>query len=131
MTALRRDLADYCEYLPEGSHRPCYALASLVLVRPTGETLRFTCAEHAPAWASRIQGRYLVLERQRQLQLVTEHPKVLADEAQRLVGDAALIGVLAGLSENGGDQDGRRLAAQGSPEQDGRKRTAGDWGGIV
>jgi len=32
-------------------------------VRPSGETLRFTCAEHAPGWASRIRGRYLVLER--------------------------------------------------------------------
>ena len=25
--------------------------------------MRFTCAEHAPAWASQIRGRYLVLER--------------------------------------------------------------------
>jgi len=32
------------------------------LVRPNGETLRFTCAAHLPAWASRIRGRYLVLE---------------------------------------------------------------------
>ena len=63
MTAPHRDLADYCEWFLEGTHCPCYAQASLVLVRATGETLRFTCAEHAPAWASRIQGRYLVLER--------------------------------------------------------------------
>jgi hypothetical protein len=34
-----------------------------VLVRPSGETLRFTCAEHAPTWASRILGKYVVLER--------------------------------------------------------------------
>jgi hypothetical protein len=63
MTAPQRDLASYCEWWPEGDRRPCYALASLVLVRPSGETLRFTCAEHAPAWAGRIQGRYLVLQR--------------------------------------------------------------------
>jgi hypothetical protein len=59
----QRDLAGYCEYLPDGSRQPCYAQASLVLVRPSGETLRFTCREHLPAWATRIQGRYLVLER--------------------------------------------------------------------
>jgi len=35
----------------------------LVFVRPNGEDLRFSCADHIPAWASRIQGRYLVLER--------------------------------------------------------------------
>jgi hypothetical protein len=44
--------------------QPCYAPASLVLVRPSGETLAFSCADHLPAWASRIQGRYLVLERE-------------------------------------------------------------------
>jgi hypothetical protein len=32
-------------------------------VRPSGEALRFTCAEHLAAWATRIDGRYLVLER--------------------------------------------------------------------
>jgi len=37
--------------------------AALVFVRPNGEDLRFSCADHVPAWASRIQGRYLVLER--------------------------------------------------------------------
>jgi hypothetical protein len=58
-----RDLLGYCEYLPAGGRRPCYAPAPLVLVRPDGETLRFTCADHLPAWATRIQGRYLVLER--------------------------------------------------------------------
>ncbi len=57
------DLADYCEYLPDGSRRPCYAPATLVLVRPGGQTIRFSCAEHREAWATRIQGRYLVLER--------------------------------------------------------------------
>ncbi len=36
--------------------------AALVLVRPTGETLTFTCAEHREAWATRIRGPYLVLE---------------------------------------------------------------------
>lgn len=56
-------LADYCEYLPDDSRRPFYAPASLVLVPPDGETLRFTCADHLPAWATRIHGRYLVLER--------------------------------------------------------------------
>lgn len=41
----------------------CQAPAALVLVRPSGETLGFTCGEHLPGWATRIQGRYLVLER--------------------------------------------------------------------
>jgi len=31
-------------------------------MRPSGETLRFACAEHAPAWVARPQGRYLVLK---------------------------------------------------------------------
>jgi hypothetical protein len=56
-------LADYCEWLPDGSRRPCYAPAALVLVRPDGETLRFSCAEHRDAWAARIRGPYLVLGR--------------------------------------------------------------------
>ena len=30
---------------------------------PSGQTVGFTCAAHAPAWAGRICGRYLVLER--------------------------------------------------------------------
>jgi hypothetical protein len=59
----QRELADYCQWWPEGTRRQCYAPASFVLVRPNGETLRFSCAEHLPAWATRIQGRYLVLER--------------------------------------------------------------------
>ena len=63
MTEAQRTLADYCQYLPDGSRQPCYAPASLVLVRPGGATLRFTCREHLPAWATRIHGRYLVLER--------------------------------------------------------------------
>lgn len=66
MTEVQRELADYCEYLPDGSRQPCYAPAALVLVRPTGDVLRFTCADHLPAWATRIQGRYLVLERDEQ-----------------------------------------------------------------
>ena len=57
-----RELADFCLWWPMGG-RPCYAPASLVLVRPSGETLRFSCAEHRDAWASRIRGRYVVLER--------------------------------------------------------------------
>ena len=61
-TETHRDLADYCEYLPDGCRQPCCAPAMLVLVRPGGHTLRFSCAEHLAAWASRIQGRYLVLE---------------------------------------------------------------------
>lgn len=60
---MTRDLADYCEFFLEGSRRPCYAPAGLVLVRPSGATVGFTCAAHAPAWASRIHGKYLVLER--------------------------------------------------------------------
>jgi len=36
MTEAHRELADYCEYLPDGSRQPCYAQASLVLVRPNG-----------------------------------------------------------------------------------------------
>jgi hypothetical protein len=63
MTQSQRDLPDYCEYLPEDTRRPCYAQASFVLARPDGQTLRFTCAEHLPAWESRVQGRYSVLER--------------------------------------------------------------------
>jgi hypothetical protein len=63
MADLQNELADYCEWWPLGEARPCYAPAGLVLVRPSGETLRFTCAEHLPAWATRIRGTYLVLER--------------------------------------------------------------------
>ncbi len=59
---MQTQLADYCKWWPEDT-RPCYAPASLVLVRPSGETLGFACAEHAPMWAGRIHGRYLVLER--------------------------------------------------------------------
>jgi hypothetical protein len=62
MTEAQRTLADNCEYLPDGSRQPCYAPAGLVLVRPTGLTLRFSCAEHLPAWATRIRGAYIVLE---------------------------------------------------------------------
>ena len=58
-----QELADYCEWWPLGERRPCYAPAYLVVVRPDGETLRFSGAEHRDAWASRIRGRYLVLER--------------------------------------------------------------------
>jgi hypothetical protein len=58
-----RELADFCEYLPDGSRRPCYAPAALVLVRPSGETLGFSCGAHLTGWAGRIRGAYLVLER--------------------------------------------------------------------
>ena len=63
MTEPQRELADFCEYLPDDSRQPCYAPAGFVLVRPGGQTLRFSCAEHRDAWAVRIQGRYEVLER--------------------------------------------------------------------
>jgi hypothetical protein len=56
-------LADFCEWFLEDTHRPCYAPARMVLVRPSGETLRFTREEHAPAWANRVQGAYELLER--------------------------------------------------------------------
>jgi hypothetical protein len=58
-----RELADFCEWLPDGSLQPCYAPAGLVLVRPNGDTIRFSCVEHREAWATRIRGRHLVLER--------------------------------------------------------------------
>ena len=63
MTAPDRDLSDYCQWWPIGTRRPCYAEAALVLVRPTGETLGFTCGEHLSGWAGQIHGQYLVLER--------------------------------------------------------------------
>ena len=58
-----RSLADFCEWLPESSRRPCYQPARLVLVRPSGETLGFSCAAHREAWATQIQGTCEVLER--------------------------------------------------------------------
>ena len=63
MTEPQRDLADFCEWWPEDTRCPCYAQASFVLVRPSGETLGFTCTAHVPAWAGQVRGRYLVLER--------------------------------------------------------------------
>jgi hypothetical protein len=63
MSEPRLDLAYYCERWPEGTAHPCYGRASFVLVRPNGETLRSTCAEHAAAWMGRVQGKYFVLER--------------------------------------------------------------------
>jgi hypothetical protein len=62
-TAPQRSLADYCQWWPLGTAAPCYAPAGFVLVRLSGETLRFSCSEHLPAWANQIQGAYLVLER--------------------------------------------------------------------
>jgi hypothetical protein len=63
MNVPERELADFCEWWPEGTDRPCYAPASFVLVRPSGETLRFSCAEHLPGWAARVRGQYTVLAR--------------------------------------------------------------------
>jgi hypothetical protein len=63
MADLQRDLADYCLFLPDGSRQPCYAPAELVIVRPGGDTLALSCAEHRDTWASRIQGRYDALAR--------------------------------------------------------------------
>ena len=57
-----RELADFREWLPDAARRPCYAPATRVLVRPSGETLDFSCVEHREAWAARIRGAYLVLE---------------------------------------------------------------------
>jgi len=41
-TQPQRSLADYCEMFLEETRRPCYAQTGFVLVRPSGETLRFT-----------------------------------------------------------------------------------------
>lgn len=62
MTQPQNQLADFCQWWPEGQRRPCYAPAGLVLVRPSGQTVGFSCAAHAPAWAGRIHGKYRVLE---------------------------------------------------------------------
>lgn len=59
---MKGELPDFCEWVPDSSRWPCYAPAALVLVRPGGETLRFV-PRHLSAWPSRIQGRYLMLER--------------------------------------------------------------------
>jgi len=62
MTRAYDGLAAYCEWWPEAEEHPCYAPASVVLVRPSGETLRFSCIEHGPGWAARILGEYRVLD---------------------------------------------------------------------
>jgi hypothetical protein len=36
MTQLQRELGDYCQWWPEGTRRPCYAPASVVLLRRSG-----------------------------------------------------------------------------------------------
>jgi hypothetical protein len=59
----QRQLAYYCQWLPDGSRQPCYAPAAFVLVRPSGETLTFSCEAHREAWAAQIRGKYEVLER--------------------------------------------------------------------
>jgi hypothetical protein len=58
-TEPQRSLADYGEWWQLGEPRPCYAQAGFVLVRPSGQTLRFSCAEHLPAWENQIQGHYI------------------------------------------------------------------------
>jgi len=62
-TEAQRSLAKYCQWWPVGDPNPCYAPATFVFLRLSGETLRFTCRAHRDAWASRIRGPYLVLER--------------------------------------------------------------------
>ncbi len=57
------ELPWFCEWWPLGSAAPCYAPAEFLLVRPSGETLRFTCAAHRDAWAERVRGASSVLER--------------------------------------------------------------------
>jgi hypothetical protein len=59
----QRSLTDFCQWWPLGEPHPCYAQASLVLVRPSGQTLRFSCAMHRENWTGQIQGAYAVLER--------------------------------------------------------------------
>lgn len=58
-----RALVDYCEWWPLRAPRPCYAPASLVLVRPVRKALRFSCAAHRDAWAECIRGMHSVLDR--------------------------------------------------------------------
>jgi hypothetical protein len=58
----QRSLADFCEWWPLGETRPCYAPATIVLVRPSGERLRLSCAAHREAWAGQIRGGYSVLD---------------------------------------------------------------------
>ena len=62
MTQLQREVAHYCEYWPPGEPHPCHQPADLVLVRPKGELLRFTCSAHLSVWANLIQGEYFVLD---------------------------------------------------------------------
>jgi len=54
-------LADYCLWHEIGQ-RPCYAPAEFVLVRPSGETLGFSCAAHRDQWDSQIRGTYLIVD---------------------------------------------------------------------
>ncbi len=62
-TGPQRSLADYCLFLPTGSRQVCYAQAELVVMRPGGDTLAFSCRAHETAWADTIRGKYVVLER--------------------------------------------------------------------
>ena len=62
-TPAQSTLADFCQWWPEGQRRPRCAPAGLVLVRRSGETVGFSCAARAPAWADRIHGKYRLLER--------------------------------------------------------------------
>ena len=54
-TDAQPSLADLCQWWPMGG-QPCYASAGLVLVRPSGRTLGFTCAGHREAWAGQVHG---------------------------------------------------------------------------
>jgi hypothetical protein len=56
------ELADYCQWWPLGG-APCYASAAFVLVRPSGETLGFSCAAHRDAWTGQVQNAHVVLDR--------------------------------------------------------------------
>ena len=62
-TGPQTTLADLCLHWPEGTHRPCYQPATLVLTRPSGQTVGFSCPDHREAWAGRIHGAYVVLGR--------------------------------------------------------------------
>jgi hypothetical protein len=55
------ELTHYCEWWPLGTAAPCYAPASFMLVRPSGERLRPTCAQHLEGWRAQIVGDYEAL----------------------------------------------------------------------
>lgn len=55
-------LAGYCLWHELGEPY-CYAQAELVIIRPSGETLGFSCSAHRDGWAPHIRGEFLVLKR--------------------------------------------------------------------